>query len=254
MARICGFGGGIYGRSGEVVFSKGDNGKTIMKKYQPVVANPRTNGQLMQRAKMNVVGQFVGMCPNSLLAPLAKGSNRMNRASLSSRLLKAASVVKSGENFIADFDPSVVKFATGSQNALTSINSVDIEESKVTITATNNVPDELLGSYGDRFVVGVLSSADNTLYDAIVFMDHVVTTSGAQTAVINLNHPLEEGQTLVVWRVPFVLNATGAAVAGRDIYIGDGAITAVLARSSNALVQVWGDTVVVAVDPFAPGE
>lgn len=254
MARICGFGGGIYGRTGEVVFSKGDNGKTIMKKYQPVVANPRTNGQLMQRAKMNVVGQFVGMCPNSLLAPLAKGSNRMNRAALSSRLLKAASVTKNGDNFVADFDPSAVKFATGSQNALTSVDSVEVEAGKVTITATNNVPEELLGAYGDRFVVGILSSSDNMLYDGIVFLDHIVSASGAQTVVINLTNPLEEGQTLVVWRVPFVLNSNGAAVAGRDIYIGDGAITAVLARSSNALVQVWGDTIVVEVVPFEAGQ
>lgn len=252
MAKIRGIAGGINGRAGEMVFSKGDNGTTIMKKYQPVVSNPRSEGQLIQRAKMNVVGQFVGMCPNSLLASLAMGSNRMNRADLSSRLLKAAEVVKVGDTFKASFDPSVVKFASGNQAPMTSVDSVEVDEGKVTITATPFVPASLLSKYGDRFVVGVLSDSANALYDSILFVDHIVTTATTQTVQVDLTVPLEDGQTVVVWRVPFVLNSTATAVNGQNIYIGDEAISAVLSTNSNALVAHWGETYVVVVSPFRP--
>lgn len=254
MAKIRGIAGGINGRAGEMVFSKGDNGTTIMKKYQPVVSNPRTEGQLNQRAKMNVVGQFVGLCPNGLLRPLSAGSNRMNRAVLSSRLLKAASVTKDGEAYVASFPPSAVKFAAGNQAALTSIDSVVVEDNKVTITATPNVDAGLLNKYGDRIVIGILSDSGNRLYDGVVYTDHVVTTNTAQTIVMNLNQPLAEGQTLVVWRVPFVLNDGTTSVNGQNIYIGDSAISAALSTNSNALVANWGDTYVVEVVPFAPGQ
>lgn len=254
MAKIRGIAGGINGRAGEMVFSKGDNGTTIMKKYQPVVFNPRTEGQLRQRAKMNVVGQFVGLCPTALLRPLAMGSNRMNRADLSSRLLMAATVTKSDGNYVASFPPAAVKFAHGNQPALTSIDSVVVEDTKVTISATPNVPAELLNKYGDRIVVGILSDNQNRLYDGILFTDHVVTAASAQTIVMNLNQPLEEGQTLVVWRVPFVLNDGTTSVNGQNIYIGDSAISAALATNSNALVASWGDTYVADIVPFSEGQ
>lgn len=254
MAKIRGIAGGINGRAGEMVFSKGDNGTTIMKKYQPVVRNPRTDGQLRQRAKMNCVGQFVGLCPNALLSPLAMGSHRMNRADLSSRLLKVADVTKTGGVFVASFPPSAVKFAHGNQPALTEIDSVVVEGNKVTITATPNVDDSLLNKYGDRFVLGILSDSGNSLYDGIVYTDHIVTTNAAQTVVMNLNQPLDEGQTVVLWRVPFVLNDGRTSVNGQNIYIGDAAISAALATNSNSLVQVWGDTLVVEIVPFVPGQ
>lgn len=254
MAKIRGIAGGINGRAGEMVFSKGDNGSTIMKKYQPVVRNPRTDAQLAQRAKMNCVGQFVGMCSNSLLSPLKKGSNLMNRADLSSRLLKAASVTKVDGNFISSFPPSAVKFAHGNQPALTSIDSVTVEGTKVTIVATSNVDVELLNRYGDRFVLGILSDSSNSRYDSIIYTDHIVTTSTAQTIVMNLNQPLDEGQTVVVWRVPFVLYDESTSVNGQNIYLGDAAVSAALATNSNALVRVWGDTFVVEIVPFVSGQ
>lgn len=254
MAKIRGIAGGINGRAGEMVFSKGDNGTTIMKKYQPVVRNPRTNGQLAQRAKMNCVGQFVGMCSNALLAPIAMGSNRMNRADLSRRLLKAADVTRTDGTFTASFPPSAVKFAHGNQPALTSIDSVVVEDTKVTITATPNVETDLLNKYGDRLVLGILSNSGNTLYDGVIYLDHVVTTNTTQTIVMNLNQPIEEGQTIVVWRVPFVLNDGRTAVNGQNIYLGDAAISAALSKNSNALVAVWGDTFVVQIIPFVPGQ
>lgn len=254
MAKIRGIAGGINGRAGEMVFSKGDNGTTIMKKYQPVVRNPRTSGQLAQRAKMNCVGQFVGLCPNALLAPLAMGSNRMNRSDLSSRLLKVASVTKNNGNFVASFPPTAVKFAHGNQPAMTAIDSVVIEDTKVTITATSNVPEGLLSKYGDRFVLGIMSDSGNSLYDGIIFTDHVVTTNTVQTIVMNLNQPLDEGQSIVVWRVPFVLNDGTTSVNGQNIYLGDAVISAALAANSNALVAAWGDTYVVEIVPFVPGQ
>ena len=51
MGKFVGFIGGIAGKVGNVVFSKGDDGKTYGRAYQPNVANPNTKAQRDQRAQ-----------------------------------------------------------------------------------------------------------------------------------------------------------------------------------------------------------
>lgn len=51
MAKGIGLVGSLSGRSGNFVFSKGINGKTIVRPYQPIVANPNTASQRDVRAR-----------------------------------------------------------------------------------------------------------------------------------------------------------------------------------------------------------
>ena len=75
MAKIVGFVGTGSGRVGNVVLSKGPNGLTISRSYQPIVANPRTDAQLNQRAKVNLAGRVSKLVPTQALTGLSMGSN-----------------------------------------------------------------------------------------------------------------------------------------------------------------------------------
>lgn len=253
MAKFQGFIGTGRGKAGNLVFAKGDNGETIARAYQPQVKNPRTASQLRQRSKMNVVGQFSSLVPASLIAPLGMGGNRRNRSEFSSILLNAAEVTFTDGNYVAKFAPADVKFSNGTAELMTTAATPVVAANKVTVTlTTSNVPAEMLGNYGERIVVGILDDDDNALYDSIRYIDHIVTSNtDTEDVVVNLNHPLEDGQTVVVWRIAYHLNAAGASVASKDIYIGDdNKITALMETSSTSLVAHWGETYVVGIVPF----
>lgn len=253
MAKFQGFIGTGRGKAGNLVFAKGDNGETIARAYQPQVKNPRTAPQLRQRSKMNVVGQFSALVPASLIAPLGMGGQRRNRSEFSRILLNAAEVTFSDGNYVAKFDPSAVKFSKGTAELLTTAATPVVSAEKVTITlTTSNVPAEMLGNYGERIVVGILDDESNALYDSIRYVDHIVNSNTNTEAVdVNLNRPLEDGQTVVVWRMAYHLNAAGASVASKDIFIGDdNKITALMETSATTLVAHWGDTYVTGIVPF----
>lgn len=256
MAKFQGFIGTGRGKAGNLVFAKGDNGETIARAYQPQVKNPRTAPQLRQRSKMNVVGQFSALVPASLIAPLGMGGQRRNRSEFSRILLNAADVTFIDGNYVAKFDPSAVKFSNGTAELLTTAAAPVVTATKVTTTlTTSNVPVEMLGNYGERIVVGVLDDDSNALYDSIHYIDHIVqSNTNTEDVVVNLNHPLDDGQTVVVWRIAYHLNAAGASVASKDIFIGDDdKITAIMETSSTSLVARWGETYVTGIVPFVPG-
>lgn len=254
MAKFQGFIGTGRGKAGNLVFAKGDNGETIARAYQPQVKNPRTAPQLMQRSKMNVIGQFSSLVAPALIAPLGMGGQRRNRSEFNRILLNSASVTFTDGNYMAKFDPAAVKFSHGTAELMTTAATPVVAANKVTVTlTTSNIPAEMLGNYGERIVVGILDDEDNALYDSIHYIDHIVTSNtNTEDVVVNLNHPLDDGQTVVVWRMAYHLNSAGASVASKDIYIGeDNKITALMETSSTSLVAHWGETYVVGIVPFA---
>lgn len=60
MATIQGIAGGLRGKMGNVVFRQ-RQGQTVASQYQPVVANPRTEGQNAARAKFKLMSQLAAI-------------------------------------------------------------------------------------------------------------------------------------------------------------------------------------------------
>lgn len=254
MAKIVGIIGGLRGKSGNVVFSKGDNGTTIMRPYQPKVKNPRTDAQMLQRAKMNAVGQFSALCPAELLAPLGRGTARMNRSYLAKILLNATTATKGeGGIFTASFDPASVKFSKGSEVLRTTMGNITMTNEKITIALDgSSVPAELLGEYGERIVLGVVDDLNNAQFDSISFVDHLYDSTAAAEEEFPFGRELEDGQTLVVWRIPFVLDPTRRGANAQDIYIDEGnTIAARILTATNTIAARWGDTFMETVTPFS---
>lgn len=254
MAKILGIIGGLRGKSGNVVFSKGDNGTTIMRPYQPQVKNPRTDAQMLQRAKMNTVGQFSALCPAELLAPLGRGTARLNRSYFAKTLLNSSTATKGeGGMFTANFDPSDVKFSKGSEILRTNMGAITMTSEKVTIALDGStIPDELVGEYGERIVLGVVDDSNNSQFDSISFVDHLYDSTAAAEEEFPFGRELEDGQTLVVWRIPFVLDSTRRGANAQDIYITEGnTIAARILTATNTIAARWGDTYLETITPFA---
>lgn len=256
MAKSIGFIGTIHGKSGNLVFRKGENGATIMSAYQPSVKNPRTSAQMLQRAKMNVAGQFSSLVPASLIAPLGLGSALRNRSEFTRNIINNSNASLTDGSYTAKFSPHVVKFSRGQEQLLTVADTPQVGENRITVILdVTNVPSDMLNKYGERVVIGIMDNSTNAAFDAIRYIDHIVTNNTTSESVtFNLHTPLTLGQSVVVWRLPFVISPEGLAAHSEDIHLGDDeAITAIMATSASTLVSRWGDTQLIDVVPFTPG-
>lgn len=253
MAKFQGFVGSGRGKAGNLVFSKGSKGETIARAYQPQVKNPRTDAQLLQRAKMNVVGQFSGLCSADLLKPLGMGSTLKNRSEFNRILLHAATAQLSEEGgATATFLPSEVKFSRGAAPILTALGEAVLTQNKLTVTITPSFPTgDIVGTYGERFVVGILDESSNASFDYVGYVDHIYVSDSQEQVEITLPD-LTEGQTAILWRVPFYLSSAGTSLFGQGIHWSDTKVTARLATNETTLIDYWGVTRFGIAVPFAP--
>lgn len=104
--------GQYRGKMGGMVFRKGDNGQQVISAYQPVVKNPRTDSQMLQRAKFNLAAQVAKQIPLSFIYSLGS-SARLRRGALISSIVKAATARKTNGTFVADINGANVIISKG---------------------------------------------------------------------------------------------------------------------------------------------
>ena len=97
------------GRAGSAVGSKGKNGKVLLRQYQPSVANPRTEAQMSQRAKIKLAAQVAGMLGEvGRTALIANGLKKTERGMLVKKLLKSIVVNQDGSQASLKYDLQLV--------------------------------------------------------------------------------------------------------------------------------------------------
>lgn len=124
--------GKFSGKVGGVVFAI-SNGEQIVRAYQPVVNNPKSGAQQLQRAKGNLVGRLSAITPYQVLTGL--GANRRARRSrfLQLALRAATSTPVSGmvgrsKATIADED---LKFSEGAIVPTINVSSVTASQYQI---------------------------------------------------------------------------------------------------------------------------
>lgn len=254
MAKFVGFIGAGRGKAGNLVFSKGSKGETIARAYQPQVKNPRTEPQILQRAKMNLVGQMSGLIDKGALVPLGGGSALNNRSEFNRiNLLATTAAMDEQGGATAKLAPENVKFSKGAAPLLSTMGEVTIAGNVVTIPVTPNLPSEdYLGMYGERVYIGILSAANNGQWDGFTYFDNIITSDSAQSFTTTLPN-LEDGQTLVIWRVPFYLSPAGTSLFGQNIHFTSPDITARIVSNATTLIDYWGQTRYGGSVPFVAG-
>lgn len=246
MAKFIGVIGAVRGKVGTMVFTKGENGVSYGKAYQPNVANPRTPAQLAQRAKANLAGRISKAATSTMLAALG-GSKRWNRSEFNSEILKAAVVTSSNGEYIASVAPDAVVFSKGAETLHASGSPFVVNENKITYQLT--IQDESLGGkYGERLVIGVIRPEDKggvTYFKMRDILFPVVEgTAQPVEGEVHFAQPIEDGTMVVVWRSPFVLSENGVTLSTESVYNDDDELVAKLLSSPSKNFRGWGDSVV----------
>lgn len=244
MARLVGLIGSGRGRLGTTVLSKGQNGLTYARTYQPQVANPRTELQVQQRAKINLVGQISKMVSKSLIKPLGMGGGRMNRSEFNKILLNAATVSDTAGGLVANVAPQAMKFSKGSVNLKASAGTATITASSLTIALTLYEASNV-NKYGERIVAVVYPTtaaeeAGNAI-EQVAFVDTILTQSTAQTVTLNFGSPLKAGNVVALYRIPFALNDESVAAKYGELYGTIEEIAAAVTENANTSLS-WGNT------------
>lgn len=125
--------GQYRGKMGGLVFRKGDRGQQVISAYQPIVKNPRTDGQMMVRAKFNLAVQVAKQVPPSFIYSLGS-SARLRRGALVSSIVKAATARKTNGTFVADVNGANVIISKGpSAGGMSPVASYDAAQQGVSV-------------------------------------------------------------------------------------------------------------------------
>ena len=250
MAKFVGFVGTIRGKVGTTVFTKGENGLSYGRSYQPQVYNPKTIGQVDQRAKMNLVGRMSRVTPKALIVGMSGSSNRQRRSAFNRSLLYVASIDRSNpESIIAKVAPEDVIFSEGGEvlHATASTSAVTASQVSLNLTLADAT---LAGAYGERVVVAIIDPSDKAGYSLVMYADAVLDNTSATAVNIALPQPLADGSLVTIYRIPYVLTSDAARYRAETMANDGVDIIANLLMSNAGYVRGFGRSVFAAKSVF----
>lgn len=251
MAKFVGFVGTIRGRVGTTVFVKGENGLSYGRAYQPQVYNPKTAGQIDQRAKMNVVGRISQVTPKALLVGMSGLNNRQRRSKFTRGLLFTATVDRSNPaKIIAKVAPEDVVFSEGGEVLRATASAPVVTETSVSLNLTLSEA-SMAGTYGERVVVAVIDPSDKSGYSYVQYVDTMLDDTSATAVNLTLPQALADGSLVAVYRIPYVLTTEGARYRA-DSLVNDGVdIIANILQTNAGYVRGFGRTVFSTKEVFS---
>ena len=250
MGKFVGFIGTISGKVGTTVFSKGEKGLTYGRSYQPQVYNPKSVGQVDQRAKMNLVGRMSMVTPKSLLTGMTGVNNRQRRSAFNSGLLSVATIDRSVPGkVVAKIAPEDVTFSEGSEQFHATAGTPTVTASQVSIAITLQ-DSTLANAYGERIVVAVIDPSAKAGYSQVYYTESILENTTAKTINIALPVELEEGSLVSVYRIPFVLNPEGIRYRSETLMNNGVDIVADMLASSDNYIRGFGHSAFEAKEVF----
>lgn len=250
MAKFVGFVGTIRGKVGTTVFTKGENGLSYGRSYQPQVSNPKSIGQVDQRAKMNLIGRMSQVTPKALLVGMPGSSNRQRRSAFNRGLLHVATIDRSNpKSIIAKVAPEDVIFSEGGEVLHATATAPAVTASKVSVSLTLDDA-SLAGAYGERVVVAIIDPSNKAGYSKVLYADVVLDDSSALAVNIALPQALVDSSLVSVYRIPYVLTSDAARYRA-EAMANDGVdIIAKLLMSNARYVRGFGRSVFAAKSVF----
>lgn len=202
MARIYGLNGLIQGRQGNNVFSI-QNGTQVLKKYNPSVANPRTEAQQTQRVKFALAGKISGCTPHDALVGLVGASKRARRASFVSSLVRAAVPSVVTGTYSAEIPFTSIIFSRGALPRWGSpfVITAEYEGTRniqVTVPAMTVVAGAPSG-YGELVVIGLFDGSASPLDDM-----QVIVHDRTAASTVTFRENFQISGVIVSWVIPYV--------------------------------------------------
>ena len=250
MAKIAGISGTLRGKIGMTVYTKGENGVSYARQYQPQVYNPKSAGQVDRRAIMNLVGRMTEVTPKALIIGMHGSNNRQRRSAFNRNLLNVAIVDRSNpDSIIAKVAPEDVVFSEGGEvlHATASAPVVTANSVNLSLTLANAA---MAGAYGERVVVAVIDPSDKARYSQVLYVDSMLDDTEAKAVTIALPQALADGSMVAVYRIPFVLNDDAARYRAETMANDGVDIIAKLLLSNAGYVRGFGRSVFAAKSVF----
>lgn len=168
------FNGGVFskakGKLAGVVFQQYE-GKMYAREYQPNVANPQTEKQMLQRLKFKVSAQFAGLW-SPVLALLMWGTSyaREIRSRLMRLLIRAAQIDMGGDTPKAYLEVTEVLDAINTQR-------YDSNSPSVTLSHPSNVPNAAVTAEADGAMQRIVIAALDANFNVIGERDYLTVLS-----------------------------------------------------------------------------
>lgn len=244
MGKLSGISGMMRGRVGSMVYSKGENGATYVRQYQPQVFNPRTDSQLMQRAKMNLAGQISSLTSRAIVRAMSAGNNRKCRGLFVNRLLRNIEATQSGGDYIAAIDVEAMVFSRGSAQFWAEAGVPTLRETILDVPL-HLTDSSRVSRYGERIVVVSISPRTVSDIDFITSGEFLLDVTTEKTCSVTLPHPLVNAQKVYWFRCPFELKDSDVSIIAQKM-AGAGSedeINAIISSHVGTSGSIWGDSV-----------
>lgn len=244
MAKMYGLGGVLSGKLGNTVLAI-TNGIQVARQYQPVVSNPKSTGQSLQRSKGNLAGRISSFVPRTAIMGLGVNA-RMRRGEFLRNILKKSTTNYSEGVYEAKIQPADVLFSKGAVTLPVTLQSMTATSHSVAVVlngaADSAIAPEVYASRLVRLVTMVYELNSTDLVEVIT----KVATMPAQGATATTNIPIAHagGYDVFVYAIPMSTeDGTAAAVDTSVVGLDDDDIAASLSVNGNAVVFNYGKSV-----------
>lgn len=245
--------GKFSGKVGGVVFAI-SNGEQIVKAYQPVVSNPKSSLQLVQRAKGNLTGRISSFVPRTAIAGLGN-NNRTRRGEFLRNILKGAIVTQSGGNYNAKIADENVLFSKGYTQLSVTLASVTAAAGQVSVSLIGDseslIPAEEYAARQTRLVCMIYDNVTQELVEVATKIATKPTQGNSQSTALPISR--QGGYIAVVYAIPMSTSDGSAITISTDMAgKSDADIAAMLSANKNAVIFNYGNSVVLGQGTYTP--
>lgn len=237
--------GQYSGKVGGVVYAV-QNGQQIVRSYQPVVRNPKSVSQRLQRAKANLVGQLSSVMPWQVLEGL--GDNRRARRSRFLRLALNATTAQVSEDdssrILAKLANSDLIFSEGAVLPAISMGSPQVGANSVSFVLQRSVGAPVADFNASGVLCVVVIKAANGGYESVLYRfvsaDEINNAEGGQLSV-SFNHISEGNYYADFYLAPFTTTDGSALRTKSELMYGtDADFNAAMVSNPSAIALDWG--------------
>lgn len=223
------------------------NGEVIERAYNPIVANPRTDAQLMQRAKMNLAGQISKLVGYELLNSMSMPYKGKNRTMFVRNIVNKAESDMVGKDAVAKIAPESIIFSRGNITPVAAAGNPIVSASNVSVelTPASGIEEN---TYGERVVVLVYESAEAQVPMGAFSGESLIDPADVTDIDVPIPFGMRTGNILAVYRVPYRVANYGVTVKAQEMEGTPQQISAALTRSGENVL--WGETIFVGTQVF----
>lgn len=188
------------GRTGNLVGAKGQDGRVVIRKYQPSVKNANSEEQMAVRAKMALAGSLSKLIKAEVIYGMSGSGNRGRRQRWMHEIMKRMTTTSSSGTIKAVLAPSDLILSEGGFSTGVTIGAVTISEGSIKTTVT--FPEDI-----DRILLVALY-ADSRNGGFVAVQTTVVSESGEVTIPI----PDEEFHVVNLYAIPIKVSSRFSGV------------------------------------------